>query len=71
MGLAGKKRTIFAIMDTLKDIGDRNLKLRAIEFFYSLLNGNAKSILSELREIEKDPIVLMKIDDFLSMIMET
>lgn len=71
MGLAGKKRTIFAIMDTLKYIGDRKLKLRAIEFFYSLLNGNAKSILSEFREIEKDPIVLMKIDDLLSMIRGT
>jgi hypothetical protein len=71
MGLAGKKRTIFAIMDTLKDIGDRNLKLRAIEFFYSLLNGNVKSILSEFREIEDDPVILMKIDDLLSTIKET
>ncbi|MCX5814022.1 MAG: hypothetical protein NT178_15985 [Proteobacteria bacterium] len=71
MGLAGKKRTIFAIMDTLKDIGDRHLKLRAIEFFYSLLNGNVKSILSEFREIEEDPVILMKIDDLLSTIKET
>ncbi len=71
MGLAGKKRTIFAIMDALKDIGDRNLKSRAIEFLYSLLNGNAKSILSEFREIEEDPVILKKIDDLLSKIKET
>jgi hypothetical protein len=71
MGLAGKKRTIFAIMDTLKDIGDRDLKLRAIEFFYSILNGNFISILTEFREIEKDPFILMKIDDLLSTIRET
>jgi len=71
MGLAGKKRTIFAIMDTLKDIGDRHLKLRAIEFLYSLLNGNVKSILSEFREIEEDPVILKKIDDLLSTIRET
>jgi hypothetical protein len=71
MGLAGKKRTIFAIMDTLKDIGDRDLKLRAIEFFRSILDGNFKSILTEFREIEKDPVILVKIDDLLSKIRET
>jgi hypothetical protein len=71
MGLAGKKRTIFAIMDTLKEIGDRHLKLQAIDFFYSLFNGNARSILTEFREIEEDPVILMKIDNLLSIIKET
>jgi hypothetical protein len=70
IGLIGKKRTILAIMDTLKEIGDRQLKLRAIEFFYSLLDGNVGNVLGEIKEREEDPIVLAKIDGLLALIKE-
>ena len=70
IGLTGKKKTILAIMDTLKEIGDRQLKLRAIEFFYSLLDGNFSNALNEIREGEEDPVVLEKIDGLLALIRE-
>ncbi len=68
IGLTGKKRTILAIMDTLKELGDRDLKLRALDFFYSLLNGNFKDILTEIKEGEEDPAVLARIDSLLAAI---
>jgi HEAT repeat protein len=71
IGHSGKKRAILAIMDTLKEIGDRELRLRAIEFFYALLDGNLKSILTEIRESEEDPVIATKIDGLLSTIKET
>ena len=58
-------------MNTLKEINDNQLRLRAIDFFYDLLNGNLKDILIEIREKEEDQIVLRKIDTILSQIMET
>jgi len=70
IGYSGKKRAIIAIMNTLKEIGDRQLKLRAIELFHSLLGNNIKEILSEIREKEKDPSVLVKIDNILKAIEE-
>jgi hypothetical protein len=57
-------------MDTLKEIGDRQLKLRAIEFFYSLLDGNFSNALNEIREGEEDPVVQEKIDGLLASIRE-
>ena len=71
IGTTGKKKAIFAIMNTLKEINDNQLRLRAIDFFYDLLNGNLKDILIEIREKEEDQIVLRKIDTILSQIMET
>lgn len=64
----GKKKAILAIMNTLKEINDNQLRLRAIDFFYGLLNGNLKDILVEIREKEEDPAVLTKIDSILSEI---
>lgn len=66
IGLTGKKRAIVAIMNTLEEIGDKKLRLKAIEFFYSLFGENARQLLTDIREKEKDPIVLMKIDSLLS-----
>ena len=70
IGLTGKKRTILAIMDALKEMGDRQLKLRAIEFFHSLLDHNFHDALKEIRKGEQDPIVLKKIDGLLASIRE-
>jgi hypothetical protein len=36
----GKKRAIIAIMNTLKEIGDRDLKLRALSFLQTLFGDN-------------------------------
>lgn len=65
IGLTGKKRAIFAIMNTLKEIGDTTLKLRAIEFFDSLLGENAHRFLTEIKEMEEDPAIIRKIDQLL------
>jgi len=64
--LTRKRRAFVAIINTLQDIGDRQLRLNAIDFFYSLADGKAKEFLVEIREQEKDPLVLMKIDNLLA-----
>jgi hypothetical protein len=66
VGLTRKKRALVAIINTLQDIGDRQLRLNAIDFLHSLADGRAKEFLVEIREKEKDPIVLMRIDDLLA-----
>jgi len=71
ISLTGKKKAILAIMNALKEINDRHLRLRAIDFFYSLLDGNLKDILTDIREKEEDPVVLIKIDSILAKIRET
>ncbi len=65
LGSTGKKRAVVAIMRTLKEIGDRDLKLRALEFFSNLFGKNASKFLGEVREKEEDPVVLQAIDDLL------
>ena len=59
-------RTFVAIINTLQDIGDQQLRLNAIDFFYSLADGKAKEFLVEIKEQEKDPLVLMRIDNLLA-----
>jgi hypothetical protein len=66
VGLTRKRRALVAIINTLQDIGDRQLRLNAIDFFYSLADGKAKEFLVEIREQEKDPLVLMRIDNLLA-----
>lgn len=63
-----KKRAIIAIVNTLREIGDKQLLMRAIDFFYYLFDTNAGEILEEIEETEKDPAVLSKIDAILSRI---
>ncbi len=65
IGLTGKKRAIIAIMNTLKEIGDSALRLRAIEFFHSLFGENARQLLTEIKEIEEDPGIQKRIDQLL------
>ncbi len=65
IGHTGKKRAIIAIMNTLKEIGDRDLKLRALKFFESLFGDNSHNILTEIKEIEEDPAITKKIDELL------
>jgi len=66
IGLMGKKKAMIAIMNTLNEIGDRELRLKAIEFFYSLFDENTKQLLTDIRETEKDPAIIKKIDALLT-----
>lgn len=66
IGLTGKKRAIIAIMNTLKEIGDASLRLRAIEFFHSLFGENAERLLRDIRELEDDPDIKKRIDSLLT-----
>ncbi|HBA53123.1 MAG TPA: hypothetical protein DCZ04_01330, partial [Syntrophorhabdus aromaticivorans] len=68
IGLVGKKGAFLAIINTLREIGDRQLQLKAIDFFYSMSDGKAEEFLVDIREYEKDPIVLTKIDSLLSIL---
>ena len=58
MWATGKKRRIIAVMRTLKENGDRDLRLRAIGFFHIFPPKTAKNLLADLMEAEDDPIVL-------------
>jgi len=66
IGLTGKKKAMIAIMNTLNEIGDTQLRLKAIEFFYSLFGENTKQLLTEIRETEEDPVIIKKIDTLLT-----
>jgi len=65
IGQTGKKRAIIAIMNTLREIGDRDLKLRALDFLQSLFGDNSHNILTEIKEIEEDPVITKRIDELL------
>ena len=53
-----KKRRIIAVMRTLRDNGDRELRLRAIGLFHTLPPKTAKNLLADLMEMEDDPVLL-------------
>jgi len=61
----GKKRAIIAIMNTLKEIGDRDVKLRALSFLQTLFGDNSHNILAEIKEIEEDPLITKRINELL------
>ncbi|HOV89548.1 MAG TPA: hypothetical protein PKW07_02430 [Syntrophorhabdaceae bacterium] len=65
-----KKRAILAIVKTLRELGDKQLLIKAIDLFYYLFGTNAGEILAEIKETEKDPAVLSKIDAILSKILK-
>lgn len=63
-----KKKAMIAIVNTLKEIGDKQLLLKAIDFFYYLLGPNSEGLLLEIRDKEQDPSVLEKIREILSKV---
>jgi hypothetical protein len=71
IGLTGKKGAMLAIMRTLKEIGDLEARLRAVELFVSLSGKNAEELLVEIRDKEEDPLVLRKIESLLAQVRET
>ena len=64
--LTGKKKAIIAIINTLREIGDKQLRLEAIEFFYSLFGDNSRQILIDIRETENDQSIVKRINQLLS-----
>jgi hypothetical protein len=70
IGVAGKKKSYVAIMNILQEIGDSQLRLRAIDLFYSLADGKAKELLINIRASEKDPLVLSKLDSLIASVSE-
>jgi len=66
VGLTRKKRAFVAIINALQDIGEQQLRLNAIDFFYSLADGKAREFLIEIRQQESDPFVLTRIDNLLA-----
>jgi DNA-binding transcriptional ArsR family regulator len=66
IGLTGKKKAMIAIMNTLNEIGDTQLRLKAIDLFYPLFGENTKQLLTDIRETEKDPAMIRKIDTLLA-----
>jgi HEAT repeat protein len=66
IGLTGKKKAMMAIMNTLNEIGDRQLRLKAIDLFYPLFGENAQRLLMDIREAEEDPVIIGKIDMLLA-----
>ncbi len=66
IGLTGKKKAMIAIMNTLGEIGDTQLRLKAIEFFYLIFGENTKQLLMDIRETEEDPVIIRKIDTLLA-----
>jgi hypothetical protein len=63
----GKKRAITAVMRTLKETGDSEFRLRAIQLFHSLYKKDSRSLLLEIKESEEDPKVAGEVERLLSM----
>jgi hypothetical protein len=66
IGLTGKKKAIIAIMNTLRELGDKQMRLDAIEFFHTLFGDNSRQILTDIRETEKDQLIVKRINQLLS-----
>ena len=69
--LTGKKKAIIAIMNTLRELGDKQLRLEAIEFFHSLFGDNSRQMLIDIRETEEDQSIVKRIDQLLSIPVES
>ncbi|MBA4390446.1 MAG: hypothetical protein C0399_05865 [Syntrophus sp. (in: bacteria)] len=66
VGLTGKKKAIIAIINILREIGDSALRLSAIEYFYSISDGDGRRMLLAIKETEEDLSIVYKIDQLLS-----
>lgn len=55
-----------AIINILREIGDSALRLSAIEYFYSISDGDGRRMLLAIKETEEDLSIVYKIDQLLS-----
>ena len=58
-------------MNTLRELGDKQLRLEAIEFFHSLFGDNSRQMLIDIRETEEDQSIVKRIDQLLSIPVES
>jgi hypothetical protein len=65
------KRDQGSICNALKEINEVTLRIKAIDFFYSLLGDNIEGILMEIKGVEEEPLVLERIDSILKTITES
>jgi hypothetical protein len=63
---AGRRRTVVALMRTLAEMGDRDARIKAIDSIYRLPAGTAHNLLLEIANVEKDPEIIDRIDEWLS-----
>ncbi len=66
----GKRRTAVALMNTLSEIGDTALKIKALDYIYALPARRARDILIEIGVAERDPEMIERIDTCLAMLEE-
>jgi hypothetical protein len=66
IGLTGKKKAIIAIINTLRELDDKQLRLETVEYFHSLFGDNSHQILIDIRETEEDQSIVKRIDQLLS-----
>lgn len=71
VGPTGKKKAIIAVINILRELGDSALRLSAIEYFYSIADGDGRKMLLAIRETEEDLSIVHKIDELLSIPVES
>lgn len=71
VGRTGKKKAIIAIINILREMSDSTLRLNAVEYFYSIADGDGRRMLLAIRETEEDLPIIHKIDQLLSTLPES
>lgn len=66
MARNGNRGTMIAILQALREIGESSLRLKAIQFFSSLLEDSSKGLLLDIKATEEDPTVLAEVNRLLS-----
>ena len=61
----GRKKSILAVVQALKERGDRDLRLKAIRFLHSLQGPDTAGILGTIRDMEEDPEAAAEIERLL------
>jgi len=67
---AGRRRTIVALMRTLTEMADRDARIKVIDAIYRLPARTAHNLFIEIANVEKDPELIDRIDDWLSRLEE-
>ncbi len=67
IGRTGKKKAIHAIVQVLRETGERDLRLETIRLCHSFLRkDDVSALLLDIREKEEDPLILKELDNLLS-----
>jgi hypothetical protein len=68
--MLGKRRTIIALMNALTEMDDKEAKEKTVDYISQLSLRKARELLIEIADIEKDPDVIDRIDNYLSKLEE-